>query len=160
MTRKLSEEIEFYRQQVYEGSPICNAYSNLIFFVQKLRTDFSKATTEYKVGGISLGYMDYTYFPFFDEFLREKKLRFGLVLNHHQLRFELWVMAQNAEEKIRQWEKLKNLSWNQEKQAMPKYTVLDVVIEKDPNFEDLELLSDAIIQKSLAEAKKIYPFLE
>ncbi|WP_171000804.1 hypothetical protein [Enterococcus songbeiensis] len=44
--------------------------------------------------------------------------------------------------------------------AMPKYTVLDVVIEKDPNFEDLELLSDVIIQKSLAEAKKIYPFLE
>lgn len=42
---------------------------------------------------------------------------------------------------------------------MPKYKVLDTVIESQPNFKDLEQLSTKIIQKSILETKKIYPNL-
>lgn len=45
-------------------------------------------------GNISSGYMDYSYFPFTTtDFLRTHKLRFGAVLNHPQMRFELWLMG-------------------------------------------------------------------
>lgn len=159
MQENFYENIERYKEQVYEGSPICVVYHSLISFVHKLRSTFSKETTQFKVGGISQGYMDYTYFPFFDETLRNNKLRFGIVLNHTSLQFELWLMAQNASEQIDQWEKLKHLSWNKEKTSMPKYTVLDVVIEPDPDFKDLELLADTIVKKALAEVEKIAPFI-
>ena len=33
---------------------------------------------------------------FINEFLRERKLRFGIVLNHEKMKFELWLMGQNA----------------------------------------------------------------
>lgn len=59
--------------------------------------------------------MDYTYFAFYDEYLRSQQLRFGIVLNHHQMQFELWLMVQNAERQIFYWEKLKELEWNREK---------------------------------------------
>ena len=103
--------------------------------------------------------MDYTYFTFYDEYLRSQQLRFGIVLNHHQMQFELWLMAQNAERQVFYWEKLKELEWNREKVAMPRYTVLDTVIEANPDFSDLDKLADSIVEKTLLEVERIYPFL-
>lgn len=91
--------------------------------------------------------MDYTYFAFYDEYLRSQQLRFGIVLNHHQMQFELWLMAQNTERQVFYWEKLKEPEWNREKVAMPRYTVLDTVIEANPYFSDLDKLADSILEK-------------
>lgn len=110
MTANLPHDLEIYHQQVYPNSPVSHAYRTLINFVQQLRTDFTRTTTEYQVGNLSLGYLDYTYFPFFNDTLRQNKLRFGIVLNHQELRFELWLMAQNANEQRRYWSKLKDLN--------------------------------------------------
>lgn len=159
MEKKLLDDIEVYRKFVFSESAICTTYETLIRFVSRLRSDLLKKTNQYRVGYLSPGYMDYTYFSFYDTHLRSKQLRFGIVLNHHQLQFELWVMAQNAEQQQIYWEKLKDLEWNQEKEAMPRYTVLDTVIEATPDFSDLDQLSDTILTKALAETKRIYPFL-
>lgn len=139
--------IEVYRQSVFEGSLICTTNELLLRFVAKLRSDLPKKTAQYRVGNLSPGYMDYTYFAFYDEYLRSQQLRFGIVLNHHQMQFELWLMAQNAERQVFYWEKLKELEWNREKVAMPRYTVLDTVIEANPDFSDLDKLADSILEK-------------
>ena len=151
--------IEVYRQSVFEGSLICTTNELLLRFVAKLRSDLPKKTAQYRVGNLSPGYMDYTYFAFYDEYLRSQQLRFGIVLNHHQMQFELWLMAQNAERQVFYWEKLKELEWNREKVAMPRYTVLDTVIEANPDFSDLDKLADSILEKTLLEVERIYPFL-
>lgn len=159
MERNRLQDIEVYRQHVFEGSSICTTYELLLRFVAKLRSDLPKRTDQYRVGNLSPGYMDYTYFAFYDEYLRSQQLRFGIVLNHHQMQFELWLMAQNAERQVFYWEKLKELEWNREKVAMPRYTVLDTVIEANPDFSDLDKLADSIVEKTLLEVERIYPFL-
>ena len=159
MERNRLQDIEVYRQSVFEGSLICTTNELLLRFVAKLRSDLPKKTAQYRVGNLSPGYMDYTYFAFYDEYLRSQQLRFGIVLNHHQMQFELWLMAQNTERQDFYWEKLKEPEWNREKVAMPRYTVLDTVIEANPDFSDLDKLADSIVEKTLLEVERIYPFL-
>ena len=66
MERNRLQDIEVYRQHVFEGSSICTTYELLLRFVAKLRSDLPKRTDQYRVGNLSPGYMDYTYFTFSD----------------------------------------------------------------------------------------------
>lgn len=159
MSQDFQENIKTYRELVYKGSPVVTTYFNLIHFVRKLRADFPKMTKKYKIGNVSEGYMDYTYFPFFNDSLREKKLRFGIVLNHFDMRFELWLMAQNEEEKVKYWEQLKQTPWNEEKQDIPRYSVLDTVLVENLDFTDLDALSQQVIETTLQEVDKVMPYL-
>lgn len=125
MCNNISECIEQYRQQLAQGD-IQRAYTALIKYVGELKANFPK---EYTTGNISFGYSDYTYFSFFKPFLRNHKLRFGLVLNHEKIRFELWLMGQNASVQKRHWEILKHTDWNEGVREMPRYSVLEVCLE-------------------------------
>ena len=93
MKNDLQKSLEIYKEQLNYGY-IRIAYSALIKYVAELK---SKFPTQYKTGNVSFGYLDYTYFPFFNQYLRNQKLRFGVVLNHEKMRFELWLMGQNAD---------------------------------------------------------------
>ncbi|MEG0256553.1 DUF7000 family protein [Vagococcus sp.] len=159
MSKELQERMATYQEVVYEGSSVVTTYFELIHFIRKLRADFSKQTKEYKVGNVSEGYMDYTYFAFFTPSLRADKLRFGIVLNHFERRFELWLMAQNEEEKVKYWEKLKQTPWNKTKQEAPRYSVLEAVIVEKADFTDLDILSKQVIEAALVEVEKIKPYL-
>lgn len=88
--------------------------------------------------------MDYTYFYFFDDYLRNKKLRFGVVLNHRKIRFELWVLGQNAEVQDKYWELLKNTKWNQSRTDRPKYSLLEAVLVENPDFDNQDVLTNQI----------------
>ena len=61
----------------------------------------------------------YTYFPVFNQFLRNQKLRFGVVLNHEKMQFEFWLMGQNADVQRAYWELLKDSVWNSGRKEMP-----------------------------------------
>lgn len=43
-----------------------------------------------------------------------------------EMRFELWLMGQNASVQEKYWELLKNTDWNKDIEAMPLYSVLEV----------------------------------
>ncbi|MFC6347698.1 DUF7000 family protein [Vagococcus carniphilus] len=159
MSDNLSQNIKAYQEVVYEKSPVVEAYFELIHFVRKLRTDFTKTTKAYKVGNVSEGYMDFTYFPIFNEELREKKLKYGIVLNHQLMQFELWLMAHNESGKTKYWNQLKNTPWNEEKTEEMKYSVLEAVLEVEPDFNDLDRLSQTIINQCLLEMEAINPYL-
>ena len=68
-------------------------------------------------------------FSFFNDYLRDKKLRFGIVLNHSKMRFELWLMGQNKEIQKRYWDMLKTSPWNQGRSTKPQYAELEIVLE-------------------------------
>lgn len=155
MTKQLQKNIQQYREAVYKNSPVTEAYFALIHFVRKLRADLMKTAIDYSVGNVSEGYMDFTYFPFANEHLQEKQLRFGIVLNHHDMRFELWLMARNAEGKTMYWDRLKSTSWNADKTVEPQYSVLESIICGEPDFSDLDVLSTEIIDKAMIEAREI-----
>lgn len=159
MSDNLTQNIKAYQEVVYEKSPVVEAYFELIHFVRKLRTDFTKTTKTYKVGNVSEGYMDFTYFPIFNEELREKKLKYGIVLNHQLMQFELWLMAHNESGKAKYWNQLKKTPWNEEKTEEMKYSVLEAVLEVKPDFSDLDRLSQTIINQCLLEIEAINPYL-
>ena len=104
--------------------------------------------------------MDFTYFPFFNDALRHKKLRFGIVLNHAEMRFELWLMGQNADVQAAYWAHLKTSVWNHGREKMPRYSVLEVVLVTHPDFEDAEALNAEISGKALRVAEEIIRYLE
>ncbi len=96
MGKKLNDYVAAYKAQLEIGD-IKIAYERLIKFVMTIKARFEESYSDkFSCGNVSPGYMDFTYFPFFDPFLRSEKLRYGIVLNHQQMRFELWLMGQNV----------------------------------------------------------------
>ena len=160
MKKSISDSISTYRQQLAAGD-IRVAYEFLLKYVMALKASFEKECADkYSTGNVSPGYMDFTYFPFFDAYLRENKLRFGIVLNHEKIRFELWLMGQNAEVQKEYWNLLKTSKWNKNQVTMPKYSVLESVLVEAPNFEDIDALTAKIISRADSLASEITQHLK
>lgn len=141
MDKPLNEYVAAYQKALIK-SDVPIAYERLLKYTMALKAHFEKTFSDgYSFGNVSPGYMDFSYFPFFNGVLREKKLRFGIVLNHRQMRFELWLMGQNAEVQKEYWQQLKNTEWNRGRVEMPRYSVLEAVLVESPDFDDLDALS-------------------
>ncbi len=156
MEEDISTCIEIYKNQLIQGS-IRRAYMLLTRYMGELKAKFPEP---YLTGNISLGYLDYTYFPFFNSYLRQHKLRFGIVLNHLEMRFELWLMGQNASVQEKYWKLLKDTDWNKDKKVMPQYSVLEVCLENDIDFSHKDLMTDKIFNSAISLAERIQDFLK
>lgn len=142
--KNLNHYVTIYKEQLDRGD-IVIAYNELVKFVMKLRVDFIKSLSEqYSFTGILHGYMDYTYFYYSNEFLKSKKLKLGLVLNHSEMRFEIWLLGHTIAVQKKYWNLLKTSKWNKGKEEMPKYSILEAVLENRPDFDNLQLLSQKI----------------
>lgn len=159
MDKTLNEYISTYKKQLQDDD-LQLAYEQLIKYVMTIKASFEKACSDkYACGNVSPGYMDFTYFPFFNVFLKSEKLRFGIVLNHKQTRFELWLMGQNAEVQKEYWAVLKDTEWNKNQPAKPKYSVLEIVLVEEPDFNNLEELTAEIIRKADAFSEKVINYI-
>ena len=156
MTKNISQSIEIYKKCLAQGD-IQLAYKALIDYVAELKAQFPK---HYATGNISPGYLDYTYFPFFNNYLRSKKLRFGIVLNHAEMQIELWLMGQNSSVQKEYWERLKDTEWNKAIKEMPKYSVLEACLEAKIDFQNKEIMTTSIIAKATSLAEAIQKWLE
>ena len=160
MIRKASELTSIYKKQL-ENSDIQSAYMFLLKYVTSLKAYCQKNfPKEFSFGNVSSGYMDFSYFPFFNDFLRNEKLRFGIVLNHKEMRFELWLMGQNADIQSKYWELMKNSVWNKDREHMPKYSFLDVVLIENPDFDNVDNLNFEINKKATCLSQEILNHLK
>ena len=158
--KKLNDYIAEYKKQLSQGY-IQQAYVGLMKYMMSLKAHFVKNLSDkYSVGNISPGYMDFSYFPFFNDFLRERKLRFGIVLNHEKLRFELWLMGQNASVQHTYWSILKKSEWNKHQTTMPEYSVLEAVLVESPDFDKPDVLTQDIECEALRLSIEITDYLK
>jgi len=156
----LNKYISIYQNQLKKGAIII-AYNELLKFVVSLRTKFIKTfSNQYSFGGILHGYLDYTYFYYSNDFLKNKKLKFGLVLNHVEMRFEIWLLGNTIPIQKKYWELLKNTKWNQEKEKMPKYSILETVLAKNLDFNNLEKLTKQIKTEMIKVSDEILDHLK
>ena len=151
----LNHYIALYKEQLQKGD-ILIAYNELVKFVMKLRVDFMKNLSEqYTFSGILHGYMDYTYFYYTNDFLKSKKLKLGLVLNHVEMRFEIWLLGNTIPVQKNYWDLLKDSHWNKDKTEMPQYSILEAIIDANPDFDDLPALAQKIENKLIEVSTEI-----
>jgi hypothetical protein len=155
----LNSAVAAYKRQLDIGD-IQVAYVGLVKFVTRLKTRFSKSLKDrFSFSGIFQGYMDYTYFYFSNEFCRERKLKFGLVLNHVDMRFEIWLLGQTKDVQERSWHLLKHTEWIPG-EAIPKYSIFEHILIESPDFNDLNALSRAIEEAIVGTTDRILDSLD
>ena len=160
MNKSLNEYIDTYKKQLEQGG-IRIAYEYLRKYMMVLKTYCTNHFADkYSFGNVYPGYMDYTYFYFFDDYLRNKKLRFGVALNHREMRFELWLLGQNTELRAKYWELLKDTEWNKGRTAMPQYCVLEVVLVGNPDFDNQDVLTDEIANRTMRVANEVQSHIQ
>jgi len=156
----LNHYVAIYKAQLNKGDIII-AYNQLVKFVMKLRVDLIKSLSEqYSFTAILHGYMDYSYFYYTNPFLKSKKLKLGLVLNYLEMRFEIWLLGNTITIQKEYWEQLQASKWNNGRKEMPQYSILEVIIENEPNFDDLPVLAKKIEKKLVATSNEIINVLK
>ena len=144
--KNLNDIVAVYQAELRKGD-ILIAYHELVKFVMATRVELvKKLAHQYSFAKILHGYMDYTYFYYSNDFLKSKKLKFALVLNHLEMRFEIWLLGNTISIQKEYWNLLKFTKWNKDKTDMPQYSILEAVIIEKPDFNHLELLSRKIHQ--------------
>ena len=152
--KKMNYFVSAYKESLKNGD-IQVAYAELVKYVQKLKTTFSKDLGDtYSVGNVFQGYMDYTYFYLSNDFLKDKKLKLGLVFNHNHVRFEAWLLGQTKDIQEKYWELLKNTKWINGSE-MPQYSIFEVILVDNPDFDDLDTLTENIKNKLVSVAEDI-----
>lgn len=69
-------------------------------------------------------------------------------------------MGQNADVQRKYWELLKNSVWNSNRKERPKYSILEVVLENQINFDDKANMTQNIISRSVALSLEIQEYLK
>lgn len=152
-----------YRKQLERGK-IQQAYKGLMEYMMRLRTYFkSKYTDHYVSGSIYYGYMDMTYFSFIPDSLRKRSLKIAIVFLHETFRFEVWLAAVNKQVQEKYWKMFKESDWRKYS-LVPTTRGMDAILEHvlvaDPDFSDLQALTDRIEQETLKFSKNIESYLQ
>lgn len=142
-SKSLNSRIPAYKAAFSDGE-LQKTYQDLVGIVQNLRTEFTKKYKgEYSVAGVLHGYVDFTYFYLQNDYLKKKKLKLALVFNHKNVNFELWLLGQTKDVQILYWRKLRDVKWVN-KEAMPEYSIFEVPLLLEPDFDSPTRLSESI----------------
>jgi hypothetical protein len=156
----LNDIVAVYHKELRKGD-ILVAYNELVKFLMNTRTELvKKLDHQYSFAKILHGYMDYTYFYYTNDFLKSKKLKLGLVLNHLEMRFEVWLLGNTIPVQKEYWNLLKSTKWNKDKTEMPQYSIIEAVIIDKPDFNNLESLSKNIHKNMVQVTDEIIALLK
>ncbi len=149
----LHEFFPEYRKQMERGA-IRKAYQGLMEYILSLKANFKNKYPDYFVSGsLYPGYMDMTYFSFFPESLKRRKLKVAIVFIHERCRFEVWLAGYNKQVQTKYWEWFKESGWD--KYSLVSTTqgadsILEGVLVDEPDFRDLDALTEQIEKGTLA----------
>jgi hypothetical protein len=132
-------------------------------YIMNLRTHFKKKYPDHSVSGsIYQGYMDMTYFSFFPQSLKRRKLKVGIVFIHETIRFEVWLFGCNKQVQTKYWKLIKESGWNKY-HIVPTVKgfdgIVDTVLADNPDFSDLDALTKQIERGTLKFIKDVESFL-
>jgi len=141
------EYMNDFRTQLKKGG-IIKAYQGFMDYFRGLRNHFSSAFPQYSVpGNIYYGYLDMTYFAIMPEFLKQRKLKIAIVFVYETYRFEVWLSGMNRKVQTRYSLIIKEKGWDKyHLTTNPKGedSILDQILVEDPDFSDLDLLTEQI----------------
>jgi hypothetical protein len=156
------ESMSEYKKQLEKGE-IQKAYRGLMDYLQALKAHFHKAHPEFSVSGsLYFGYMDMSYFSLVPKSLKTRNLKIAVVFLHEAFRFEVWLAAANKGVQTEYWKLIKDSSWDQYR-LVPSPQGYDSIIEnvlvENPEFSDLDVLTQQIESGTMAFIKDVESFL-
>jgi hypothetical protein len=160
--KSFHEYMDEYRKQMQKGD-IKEAYKGIMEYIMNLRTHFQNKYPDYFVSGsIYYGYMDMTYFSFFPESLKSRKLKIGIVFIHETCRFEVWLFGYNKQVQSKYWKLIKESDWK--KYHIPSTTkgndsIIESILVDKPDFSDLDTLTKQIEIGTLKFIEDVENFL-
>ena len=156
------EYMNEYRKQLTKGA-IQAAYRGLMDYFHALRRYFKTKYPNYIVSSsVYYGYMDMTYFSFFPESLKRRKLKVAIVFLHEAFRFEVWLVGYNRTVQTQYWTLFTESEWKKYHIATPAKgvdAILDHILIDNPNFRDLDGLTKQIERGTLNFIKEVETFL-
>jgi hypothetical protein len=131
--------------------------------IMDLRTHLNNKYPDYFVSGsIYYGYMDMTYFSFFPESIKQRKLKVAIVFLHESFRFEVWLAGYNKQVQSKYWKLFKESDWNQYPLVSTTKgadSIMECILVDNPDFSDLEALANQIEAATLRFIKDVESFL-
>ena len=161
MNNTFSQHMQVYKEQIELGS-IQQAYKGLLHYIMDLRTHFiHHYQTEFIVGSLYQGYMDITYFPLTPASLKKQQLKIGIVFNHEKIRFEIWLLGRNKQNQKKYWELFKGSDWKKYPiSSTPQHSVIEHILVENPDFSQLDSLTDSIENGTVEFIQEIAGILE
>ncbi len=157
--KPINRRIPAYKKALASGE-VQETYQSLVSIIQRLRTDFAKDYTgAFSVANVLHGYIDYTYFYLQNDYLKHRKLKFAIVLNHQKATFELWLLGRTKEVQRVYWQKLKGVEWVNE-DVMPEYSIFERDLVTHPDFDNYPGLSASIRNTFRSLSSEIFSTLE
>ena len=82
------------------------------------------------------------------------------MLNHLDMRFEVWLLGNTISNQKKYWELLKTTTWNKDRTEMPKYSILETTLVENPDFNNLNALSEQIETNMIKVSDEILDYLK
>ncbi len=156
------DSMKEYKKQMTLGV-INQAYRGLMDYLLGLRNTLIKRHPEYAgSGSFYFGYMDMTYFPLFPPVLKQHNLKIAIVFLHQEFRFELWLAGTNKAVQKHTWQALKAAGWEKYPLVVSlegRDAVIEHILVDDPDFNDLDALTQRIESGTLQFIQEIEDFL-
>ena len=156
------EYMDEYRKQLEKGV-IKKAYRGLMEYFNALRLYFKKKYPDHSVSNsVYYGYMDMTYFAFFPESLKRRKLKIAIVFLHNVFRFEAWLVGYNRTVQTKYWKLFTESNWDKYHIATPAKgvdAILDHILISNPDYSDLDALTKQIEIGTLKFIEDVESFL-
>lgn len=156
------ENMNEYKKQLEKGA-IIEAYRGLMDYFNALRLRFEKKYPDYSVSGsVYYGFMDMTYFAISPKSLKSRKLKIAIVFVYDTFRFEVWLSGSNREVQAEFWKLIKESGWEKYNLTSPGIGIdstLDHILADNPDFSDLDALTEQIEKGTLRFTKDVENFL-
>ena len=76
------------------------------------------------------------------------------------MKFEIWLLGNTKPIQEKYWELSKNTKWNNDKDTMPEYSILEVTLVENPDFNNLDKLTEKIETKMINASDEILDCLK
>jgi hypothetical protein len=152
MTNSFVNSMAEFRAQLQKGI-IIDAYQGLLVYIRDLRSHFENHCAGYEIpNNIYYGYLDMTYFSILPPVLKSRQLKVAVVFVYESFRFEVWLSGRNRKVQETAARSIRQAGW-QAYHLTPEPgkadSVLNHVLVEDPDFSDLDKLTDRIKQGTL-----------
>lgn len=150
------------REQLEHGA-VRRAYRALLSFMMDLRTHFKEIYPSNYISGLYQGYMDMTYFAIIPPSFKQRDLKIAIVFNYEAFRFEAWLSGANRQVQQKYWKLFKDSLWADYRVVAPAAGVDSIVecsLAEDFDFDDLEVLTASIEEKTARFIDDMHKFLK